>query len=94
MAILVFVESAEGKIKKTSLEAVAYAKAMGGPVTAIALGDADAKELAALGKVGAEKVLHANDAKLNEGVIQAYAEVLSKAMQDEKADILVLANSS
>lgn len=94
MAILVFVESAEGKIKKTSLEAVAYAKAMGGPVTAIALGEADAKELASLGKFGADKVLHANDAKLNQGIIQAYAEVLSKALQDESADILVLANSS
>jgi electron transfer flavoprotein alpha subunit len=94
MAILVFVESAEGKIKKTSLEAVAYAKAMGGPVTAIALGDTEQGELAALGKFGASKVLHASDAKLNQGIIQAYAEVLSKAMQDEKADILVLANSS
>ena len=94
MAILVFVESAEGKIKKTSLEAVAYAKAMGGPVTAIALGDAEQSELASLGKFGAQKVLHANDAKLNQGIIQAYAEVLTKAMQDEKADILVLANSS
>jgi electron transfer flavoprotein alpha subunit len=94
MAILVFVESAEGLIKKTSLEAVAYAKAMGGSVTAIALGEADQKELASLGKYGAEKVLHANDSKLNQGIIQAYAEVLTKAMQDEKADILVLANSS
>ena len=36
MNSLVFVESAEGKIKKSSLEAVAYAKAMGTAVTAIA----------------------------------------------------------
>lgn len=94
MAILVFVETAEGKVKSTSLEAVAYAKAMGDSVTAIALGDADKNELAALGKVGAQKVLHADDKKLNEGVIQAYAEVLVKALEDEKADTLVLANSS
>ncbi len=94
MAILVFVEAAEGKIKGNSLEAVAYAKAMGGPVTAIALGAVDKAELEALGKYGAEKVLHAIDAKLDQGVIQAYASVLSKAMEDEKADVLVLANSS
>jgi electron transfer flavoprotein alpha subunit len=94
MAILVFVETAEGKVKKTSLEAVAYAKAMGDSVTAIALGEADKAELAALGKFGAQKVLHADDKKLNEGVIQAYAEVLVKAMEDETADTLVLANSS
>jgi electron transfer flavoprotein alpha subunit len=94
MAILVFVESADGKIKKTSLEAVAYAKAMGGPVTAIALGAAEKSELENLGKVGAAKVLHAVDEKLSQGVIQAYASVLVRAMSDEQADVLVLANSS
>lgn len=94
MAILVFVESAEGKIKKTSIEAISYAHALGGPVTAIALGAVDKEELEALGKYGAQKVLHAADEKLNQGVIQAYASVLEKALQDEGADILVLANSS
>jgi electron transfer flavoprotein alpha subunit len=94
MSILVFVESAEGKIKSTSLEAVAYAHAMGGPVTAIALGSVDKSELEALGKYGATKVLHTADEKLNQGIIQAYASVLTKALQDENADILVLANSS
>ncbi|SKC60411.1 electron transfer flavoprotein subunit alpha/FixB family protein [Ohtaekwangia koreensis] len=94
MSILVFVEIAEGQIKKTSLEAVAYAHAMGGPVTAIALGAADQSALASLGKYGAQKVLHAADEKLNKEVIQAYASVLTKALQDEGADILVLASSS
>lgn len=94
MPILVFVESAEGKIKKTSLEAVAFAHALGGPVTAIALGAVDADELAALGKYGAKKVLHASDPKLNQGITQAYTSVLVKALADEQADTLVLANSS
>ncbi len=94
MAILVFVESAEGKIKKTSIEAVAYAHAMGGPVTAIALGRIDENELASLGKYGAQKVLHAADEKLNQGIIQAYASVLAKAMQDEGAETLVLTTST
>jgi electron transfer flavoprotein alpha subunit len=94
MSILVFVEIAEGQIKKTSLEAVAYAHAMGGPVTAIALGAADQSALTSLGKYGAQKVLHAADEKLNKEVIQAYASVLTKALQDEGADILVLASSS
>jgi len=94
MSILVFVETAEGKVKKTSLEAVAFAHALGGPVTAIALGAAEADELGALGKYGAQKVLHANDAKLNAGITQAYTSVLIKALADEQADTLVLANSS
>lgn len=94
MNILVFVESAEGKVRKTSLEAVAYAHAMGGSVTAIALGAVDASELSDLGKYGAKKVLHAADARLNEGVVQAYTAVLVQAMNAENAEVLVLANSS
>ncbi len=94
MVILVFVESAEGKIKNTSIEAVSYAHAMGGEVTAIALGAAEKTALEALGKYGAKKVLHAADEKLNQGIIQAYASVLEKALEEEGADILVLANSS
>jgi electron transfer flavoprotein alpha subunit len=94
MTTLVFAEVAEGKIKKSSLEAVCYAKAMGGSVTAIVLGSSDASEVQSLGKYGATKVLHAADPKLDKGIIQVYASVLSKAMQDENADVLVLANSS
>ena len=94
MAILVFIESAEGKIKATSIEAVCYAHAMGGPVTAIALGAVEKSALESLGKFGAQRILHVADEKLNDGVIQAYASVLSQAMQDERADVLVLANSA
>ncbi len=95
MATLVFVESAEGKIKKSSLEAVAYAAAMGGDVTAIALGsNIEESELKGIGKFGAGKVLHQSDDRLNKGVIQAYASVLADAMEAEGADVLVLANSS
>ncbi len=94
MNILVFVEIAEGKIKKTSIEAVVFAHAMGGTVTAIALGSIDQAELEALGKYGAKKILHNSDSKLNQGIIQAYASVLACALKDEQADILILANSS
>jgi electron transfer flavoprotein alpha subunit len=94
MAILVFVESAEGKIKKTSLEAVAYAHAMGDKVTAIALGSIDKSELEGIGKFGASKVLSVADERLNQGVIKAYASVLTQIVEAEGADTLVLANSS
>src|SRR5688572_3973608 len=93
MNVLVFAESDEGKIRKTSLEAVAYGKAIG-QVTAVALGAVDKTELESLGKYGAQKVLHVKDDRLSHGVIQAYTAVLAKVMEDEKADVLVLANSS
>ncbi len=98
MSILVFLESAEGRIKKTSLEAASYAAAMasgsGDTVTGIALGSIDASELANSGKYGINKVLHADSDKLNQGVIQAYASVLAQAFDKEGASILVLAKSS
>jgi electron transfer flavoprotein alpha subunit len=94
MATLVFVETSEGKVRKTSLEAVAYAHQMGAGVTAIVLGTASSSELESLGKYGAQKVLHAADSKLDHPVIQVFASVITKAMQDENADVLVLANSS
>jgi electron transfer flavoprotein alpha subunit len=94
MPVLVFVESAEGKIKKTSLEAVAYARGMSDSVTAVAMGSLDQAELESLGKYGAQKVLHASDARLNQGIIQAYTAVLVKAMEEAQADTLVLAGSS
>lgn len=94
MTSLVFIESAEGKIKKTSLEAVAYAHAMGGTVVAIALGTVNKSELDAVGKYGATKVLHAADSKLDHPVLQVFASVLVQAMQQENADHLILANSS
>jgi electron transfer flavoprotein alpha subunit len=94
MASLVFVETGEGKVRKTSLEALAFAHQMGGGVTAIVLGTANQSELESLGKYGAQKVLHAADSRLDHPVIQVFASVLTKAMQDESADILILANSS
>ncbi|TRX49461.1 electron transfer flavoprotein subunit alpha/FixB family protein [Fulvivirga sp. M361] len=95
MATLVFVESADGKIKKTSLEAIAYASGMGGEVVALALGSETAPAaLEALGNYGAKSVLHVADERLNEGVIQAYASAISQAMDKASADTLVLANSS
>ncbi|MBN8578378.1 MAG: electron transfer flavoprotein subunit alpha/FixB family protein [Cytophagales bacterium] len=93
MSVLVFIETSEGKAKKSSLEALCYAKALG-TVTAIVLGPADAEALGALGKYGASNVLHAADPKLALGTIQAYASVITKAMADENAEVLVLANSS
>jgi electron transfer flavoprotein alpha subunit len=95
MSVLVFIESADGAIKKSSLEAVAYAAAMGqGDVTAVYLGQLDTAELQKVGNYGAAKVLHANDERLNKNIIQAYASALAQALQQTGANILVLAKSA
>ena len=96
MSVLIFVETAEGKAKPSSLEAVGYgakvAEMLGTNATALVLGDA--QELENLGNYGASKVLHVADARLNAGVIQAYANAIAQAVEKEGANVLVLAKSS
>jgi electron transfer flavoprotein alpha subunit len=99
MSILVYIEHAEGSVKKTSLEAVSYARALseklsGGEVVAVALGTIDSDELSKAGHAGADKVLYVEDENLNAGVIQAHAEAIAQAYKQTGANTLVLAKSS
>lgn len=99
MSILVYIEQTEGKVKKTSLEAVSFANALAartgeGDVVAVALGTLAESELSGVGAAGAAKVLHVTDARLNEGVIQAHASAVAQAFQKVGAKTLVLAKSS
>ncbi|MFY0594367.1 electron transfer flavoprotein subunit alpha/FixB family protein [Roseivirga sp.] len=93
MSVLVFIETEEGKIKKSSREAVSYGAALG-EVTALALGSVSEEELATAGENGATKVLHVSDERLNAGLIQPYAEVLAAAANASGAEIIVTAKSS
>jgi electron transfer flavoprotein alpha subunit len=95
MSVLVFVETDNGAVKKSSREAVTYASKLGmGEVVAVAMGTVAESELTSLGKNGAAKVLHANDAKLNDGVIQATAQLVTRAAQKVGADTVVMSKSS
>lgn len=98
MSIIVYIELAEGKIKKSSLEAISFAKALsekeGGKVTAVALGTISNEVLAKAGSAGAEKVLHVGDDRLSEGIIQAHAQAVALAFEKESANTLILAKSS
>ena len=92
MAALAFVEIDEGKAKKSSLEAVSYAHAAAGEVTAIVFGTvSDTDEI---GKAGASKILHVTDEKLATPNIMAYSSAIAEAIQQEGAELLVLAKSS
>lgn len=99
MSILVYIEQTEGKVKKSSLEAVSFANALAaktgeGDVVAVALGTLAESELSVIGTAGAAKVLHVTDPRLNEGLIQAHASAVSQAFHKVGAKTLVLAKSS
>jgi electron transfer flavoprotein alpha subunit len=99
MSILVYIEQSEGKVKKTSIEAVSFAQALTsktseGDVVAVALGSMEESELASIGSAGATKVLHVNDPRLDDGVIQAHASAIAQAFTSVGAKTLILAKSS
>ncbi|MEY4604613.1 MAG: hypothetical protein RIT43_1905 [Bacteroidota bacterium] len=56
MSVLVYINSSNG-LNKAALEAVTYGKKLGGEVTVITSGNADAAVLGSLGQYGASKVL-------------------------------------
>lgn len=98
MAILVFVEIADGIIKKSSLEAVSYGAKLSektsDPVVALVLGKVDAGHLEPVGKSGAKKILMVEDERLNQGIIEAYATAIAQVFDSAGANTLVLAKSS
>jgi electron transfer flavoprotein alpha subunit len=98
MSVLVFVETAEGTAKRSSLEAAGYgaeiARMTHTEAVAIVLGELPQAELEKIGNFGIKKVLHATDSRLNEPAIQPYTNTLSQAVEKENASVMVLAKSS
>lgn len=97
MSVLVYVENAEGKFKKSTFEVVSYAAAVANQLntglTAISIGDVKQEDLSNLGKYGASKVLSVSNDKLKSFVNQAYASVIAEAAQKEDSNVVVLSNS-
>jgi electron transfer flavoprotein alpha subunit len=97
MPVLVYIENADGKFKKSTFEVVSYARAIASQnntgLIAISIGDVAATELALMGKYGADKVLNVSGEKLKNFVNQAYASVIAEAAKKEGAEIVVLSNS-
>lgn len=97
MPVLVFVENADGKFKKSIFELVSYAKAIATQnntsLIALSIGAVANSELANLGKFGADKVLNVSAAQLKTFVNQAYASVIAEAAKKEGTNIVILSNS-
>lgn len=97
MSVLVYVENAGGKFKKSTFEVVSYAAAVAEQLktelVAISIGDLSQNDLSSLGKYGASKVLNVSNDKLKAFVNQAYASVISEAAKKESSSVIILANS-
>ena len=91
MSVLVYIESSEGKIKKSSREAVSYAATLDGEVVAVCLDEAGDAELATVGKNGATKVM-ASSAVM--ATAEAATSALAQAVSSTAADTIIFAKSS
>lgn len=95
MSILIYAESAGGKIKKVAFELASYAKnvaqTLGTTVTAVTVNAGDVSELS---KYGVDKVLKVTNDKLSGFTAKAYAEVIKQAAQKENVKLILLSSTT
>lgn len=92
MKALVFAELADGKYKKSSIEAIYYASKISGiaEVSVLAVGAASSVDLASAGNFGASKVYHAADAYNNNMVA---SKNLQSAISSTGATVIIAPKS-
>ena len=91
MAVLAFVDVLEGKVTKSSYEAVSYASKvasdLGTDAVALAYGNASNEDLAGLGAYGASKVMHCAEASAMDPA--QLSKLTQQAASAAGADVLV-----
>ncbi|WP_343606760.1 electron transfer flavoprotein subunit alpha/FixB family protein [Fluviicola sp.] len=89
MNILVYINSSN-HLAKSALEAVTYAKKIGGSITVVATGSVDDATLATLGEYGAEKVLV--DRHVSTEDSQQVTRLVAKAAETTGAELIIFSH--
>ncbi len=96
MSVLIFIDTAEGHVKKASLEALTYgakaAEILGTTAEAVVLGTVQ-EDLAALGKYGVKKIHHVNNESLNHQDAQVFTNVIAQVAGASGASLVVFSNN-
>jgi Electron transfer flavoprotein, alpha subunit len=96
MSVLIFIDQAEGHIKKASYEAMSYgaklAAQLGVQAEGVVLGAAK-EDLAALGKYGVQKIHHVNNEALNHFDAQVFTKVIAQVVEKTGAQVVVFSNN-
>ena len=97
MSVLVFIDQADGQIKKSSFEAASYAaktaELLGTHADAVLLGTLQT-DAAELGKYGIKKVYTVANEALNNFDAQQFTKILATAVETSGADVIVFSNNS
>lgn len=96
MSVLIFIDTAEGHIKKSSLEAICYgakiAEQLGTTAEGVVLGSVS-DDLAALGKYGVKKIHHAAAGAFSHFDAQVYTKAIAEVAAATGAKVIVFSNN-
>lgn len=96
MSVLVFIDMAEGKVKKASFEAICYAskvaEQLGTSAEGIVLGSAS-ESLSTLGRYGVKKIHHVNNEALNHLDAQVYTKAIAEVAVKTNASVIIFSNN-
>ena len=96
MPVLIFIDTADGHVKKASLEVLTYgadvAKQLNTTTEAVVLGSVK-DDLSALGKYGVTKIHHIANDLLNHFDAQVYSNVIAQVANASGATVIVFSNN-
>lgn len=96
MSVLIFIDTADGHVKKASLEALTYganvAEQLGTSAEGIVLGTIN-DDLASLGKYGVKKIHHVNNDALNHLDAQVDTKVIAQVAKATGAKVIIFSNN-
>ena len=96
MSVLVFIDQADGQVKKASFEAMSYgskvAELLQTTAEGIVLGTIN-EDLAGLGKYGLKKIHHVNNDVLNHFDAQVFTNVIAQAVESTGAKVVIFSNN-
>ncbi|HEY9561579.1 MAG TPA: electron transfer flavoprotein subunit alpha/FixB family protein [Anseongella sp.] len=97
MAVITYIEHTGDRFKKPALDTLSYAREVAAlastTLTVVSIGNVPDAALEELGKYGATRVLKATGEKCNTYDSQAFAGILSAAVEKENAGIIILSGS-
>lgn len=96
MSVLVFLDQADGKLKKSAFETASYgarvAEITGTEAIGIVIGKVS-DDLASLGKYGLKKVISASDQKFNHFDSEVFTQIMAETAKSTDAKVLILPNN-
>jgi len=96
MPVLIFIDVAEGHVKKASLEVLTYgaklAEQLNTTAEAVVLGSVS-DDLSALGKYGIKTIHHVNNESLDQFDAQVYTSVIAQVAEATNAKVIVFSNN-